>query len=187
MMWLALLPAWAAFNTLAYLLAPLLPLFAVERMGACDNNHAMRTEPRLPVWLGWFDMPDNSLLGDFDFHVHHIEETYWQKVLWLWRNPACGFEAGVLSAAIAPSDTPEVDGDPQVQDGPAGREGWCFVLLGGYWNLVAVRRFGSTRCLKLDLGWQLKTYAEDPARIATQPAARYAMSIRFPRFVDQQQ
>lgn len=139
------------------------------------------------MWLGWFDMPDNSLLGDFDFHVHHIEETYWQKVLWLWRNPACGFEAGVLSAAIAPSDTPEVDGDPQVQDGPAGREGWCFVLLGGYWNLVAVRRFGSTRCLKLDLGWQLKTYAEDPARIATQPAARYAMSIRFPRFVDQQQ
>jgi len=179
--WLLLLPVWFVFNVLAYLLAPVLPLFATERMGPCDNNHAQRIEPRLPVWLGWFDTPDNSLLGDFNFHVHHVQEGYWAKVLWLWRNPACGFEASVLSAAIAPTDHVDVDGDPHVSDAPHGREGYCLTSIGDYWNLVCVKRLGE-RCLKVDLGWQLKTFAEDQARLLTQPVARYAMSVRFPLF-----
>lgn len=181
MKWVALLPLWFIFNALAYLLGPLLPLFARDRIGPADNNHFTSIEPRLPGWLAWFMTPDNSLCGDRAFAGLH-PESYWSMVLWLWRNPACGFEAGPLGARLGMADHVDIDGDPLVQDGPAGREGYCLTSIAGYWNLVRVKRLGS-RCLKVDLGWQLKTYAEDQARLLTQPTARYAMSIRFPRFI----
>lgn len=180
MIWLPLLPLWFVFNLLAYLLAPILPLFASDQFGMSDNNHYRRVEPRLPEWLNWFMTDDNSLLGDAAFAALH-GESYWSMVKWLWRNPAVGFERGVLAATIKPSDRLRVLGSPQVSDAPHGCAGVCFVMLGWYWNLVVVIPLGS-RCFKLDIGWQLKTYAEQPHRIATQPTARYAMSVRLPTF-----
>ena len=179
--WILMWPHWFAFNLLAYALAPVLPLFRVERLGMCDNNHYRRVEPRLPEWLDWFMTDDNSLCGDAGFAARE-GESYWSMVRWLWRNPAVGFERSVLRATIRPGATVRHWGDPEVQDGPAGTEGWCIVVLGVYWNLVWVKRIGA-RCVKLDIGWQLKTFAEDPRRIATQGSARYAMSIRFPLFI----
>jgi hypothetical protein len=135
--------------------------------------------------LSWFDTPDNSLLGDFGFQQAHPDGGYWAKVQWLRRNSACGFDIGPLGAAIEPADTVDGWGDPTVQDGPAGREGSCFTTLGSYWNYVLVKRFPfGSRCLKLDVGWQLKTYREDRSRIQSQPRARYAMSVRIPYFIE---
>lgn len=183
MTWLILLPLWAAFNLLAYLLAPVLPRFAFNRLGLCDNGNAIRVEPRLPDWLGWLQTDDNSLYGDYGWRTEHCPDWYtdWGMTKWLWRNPAVGFERSVLAAQIKPSMRLRKLGNPEIQDAPHGKGGVCFVMLGWYWNLVVVIPLGS-RCFKLDIGWQLKTYAEQPHRIATQPTARYAMSVRLPTF-----
>jgi len=180
MLWLILLPFWFLFNLLAYLLAPILPLFRVDMLGNCDNNHYVRVEPRLPLWLNWFMTDDNSLCGDMGFVLKN-GESYWSMVKWLWRNPAVGFEKAFLGADIKSHDTLEFDGNPQVQDAPHGTEGYSLVFLGTFWNFTYIKKIGN-RCIKLDIGWQLKTYAEDTSRITTQPKARYAMSIRFPLF-----
>ena len=182
MKWLLLLPCWLVVNLLAYLLAPILPLFAVDAYGKLDNNNADGWGWRLPNWLAWLGTNDNALTGD----AGHLERTddcteYWRMVLWLWRNPAVGFDAAVLNADLVPACTQvSVTGDPLIQDAPHGKEGYCLTQVQGYWNLVYVKRFGS-RCLKLDLGWQLKTFAEGHPLTTT---ARYAMSIRFPIFKD---
>ena len=177
MIWLLLLPLWFCFNVLAYLLAPVLPLFAVQRLGMSDNNHYRRTEPRLPGWLDWFMTDDNSLAGDAAFAALH-GESYWSMVKWLWRNPAVGFERNVLSAKISPGMRLHVWGNPQVSDAPHGLAGACFVLLGHCWNLVCIVPTITGYCIKLDIGWQLKTYAENPSRIVSQPLARYAFTVR---------
>lgn len=187
MTWLALFFVWLPVNVLAYLLAPVLPLFASDQFGMSDNNHYRRVEPRLPMWLGWFMTPDNSLLGDAAFLTIN-GSSYWSMVKWLWRNPAAGLDAGTLAAHIKPSDLIEVDGNPKVSDAPHGFEGRCFVQIGRYWNLVKVTRLTwpfNNYCEKINLGWELKTYAEDLTRLKTQPVARFAASIRPTKFVTQ--
>lgn len=89
MIWFAMLPLEIAFTLLALLLAPVLPLFARDEYGFCDNANAMRTEPRLPSWLSWFMTPDNSLYGDAGWRTEHCPDhwhDYWGMVQWLWRN-----------------------------------------------------------------------------------------------------
>jgi hypothetical protein len=168
-------------NIAAYVLAPALPLFAVMRFGPMDNNNASGFEPRLPEWLSYFQTPDNSLWGDATFQRLN-GPRYWSMVKWLWRNPAYGFERAVLGAKIRPADVPVVKGDPDVQDGPAGKEGFCFIRISSYWNLVWVKRSGNTRCWYFNLGWKLKTYAENPARVLTEPVAQFVVSPRRPLF-----
>jgi hypothetical protein len=180
MTWFLLLPFWLVMQILAYLLAPVLPLFAESRWGSVENNNEKALGYRLPLWLAWFDTPDNRLEGD----AGHRERTagdslYYAMVLWLWRNPATGFDASVLSAVLDPLAQVVVIGDPQVQDAPHGKEGYCYTTYCDYWNLVYIKKISTTRCIKLDLGWQLKTFAEGHPLT---PSARYAMSIRFPEF-----
>jgi len=177
--WLLLLPCWFAFNLLAYLLAPILPLFAVVRYGQIENNNDYAAGWRLPWQLAYFDTLDNPLTGDAGHKARTINNSeYWSMVLWLWRNPAVGFETLVLNATLPPKTLVEAWGDPSVQDAPHGKEGYCFTRIASYWNLVYIKRFG-TRCIKLDLGWQLKTFAEGNPLT---PSARYAMSVRLPLF-----
>ena len=178
MIWFLLIPLWFSTNVLAYILAPVLPAFASLRFGATDNGNAVGIEPRLPDWLSWFMTPDNSLLGDATYKELN-DSGYWSQVRWLWRNPCVGFEASVLSAQLGTFVHLIAWGDPQVHDAPEGKEGYCFVRIGNYWNLVYIKRFGN-RCLKLDLGWQLKTFAEGHP---LEPTARYAASIRLPLFI----
>lgn len=180
-MWFLLLPLWFVFNVLALILAPVLPLFATESFGACDNNNALRTEPRLPAWLSWFQTPDNSLNGDGTFERLN-PPGYWSKVLWLWRNPAYGFERSVLAAHILPASTLTFIGEPQIGDKPQGLAGWCFVRIDSYWGFTYVKRVGATRCIKIVLGWKLKTYAEKPARLGQEPIAQYVFSPRITTF-----
>jgi hypothetical protein len=195
MKWFALLIPWAVFNIIAYLGAPILALFAVDRLGPIDNNNGTDIEPRLPLWLAWFDSYDNSLLGDGAWK--RMEAGHWEwranysgwlqqylgRVGWLLRNPAYGFERAILAAKIKPTDIVDVFGDPCIQDKPVGREGSCYTEVGDYWAFDFVRRIGDTRCIKINLGWKLKTYAEDPTRVATQSIAQYVVSPRLTTFV----
>lgn len=89
--WLLSALIYAPFLLLAMLLAPLLPAFSVVRWGKLDNNNAEGIGPRLPLWLAWFDTPDNSLSGDYGWSHAHPKTTYFDMVRWLWRNPAYGF------------------------------------------------------------------------------------------------
>ena len=179
-MWFLLLPAWLGFNLLALVLAPVLPLFATESFGACDNNNSTRTEPRLPPWLSWFQTPDNSLNGDGTFERLN-PPCYWSQVKWLWRNPAYGFERSVLAARIRPGDGLCFWGDAEIKDGSGGKPGYCFVRIGPYWNLAWIKRLYGTRCLYWNFGWNLKTYAEQPSRMEAEPIAQFVFSPRFSR------
>ena len=180
MSWFLLLPLWFSTNVLAYILAPVLPAFASLRFGATDNGNAVGIEPRLPDWLSWFMTPDNSLLGDATYKELN-DGGYWSQVRWLWRNPAVGFESNMLSCYIPPTSIPVIYGDPYIKDGHPATAGYCFVKLNGYWSLTYIKQIAS-RCLYVSLGWQLKTYAEDPSRVKKEPIARYALTIRFPTF-----
>lgn len=191
MRWLAFLPVWALFNVIAYLGAPILAMLAVDRDGPIDNNNGHGVEPRLPLWLSWFSTFDNSLLGDGAWK--NMEPGHWEwrarfpgllqrylgRLGWLLRNPAYGFERSVLAARIKPTDTVTVRGDPFIQDRPVFREGVCQTAIGDYWAFDYVRRVGATICIKLTLGWKLKTYAEKPERVVTEPIAQYVVSPRL--------
>lgn len=193
MRWFALLPAWLVVNLLAYFGAPLLGLIYENRLGLCDNGNASRVEPRLPGWLSWFQTPDNSLLGDAAWRnmdpVHWAWraklaswtalQAYLGRVGWLMRNPAYGFERSVLAASISATDTVVFLGDPFIHDGEAGKAGYCFVRIGRYWNLVWIKPLFRARCIYCSLGWNLKTYAERPTRMQTEPIAQYVFSSRF--------
>lgn len=181
MKWFLLLPFWAIINIAARIFAFALPWFAVRGMVITDNNNSFGYEPTLPGWLSWFMTPDNSLWGDAGHKARTPDyKSRAGMAAWLQRNPAVGFEASVLSATLPLIFFRDFQGDPQVQDGPVGKEGYCFVRIGKYWNLVYIKKIPFTElCIKLDLGWQLKTFAEGHTLTTT---ARYAMSIRFPSF-----
>lgn len=189
--WVAFLVLSLIINFLAYLLAPILPTLATKRLGLIDNANASAVEPRLPVWLSWFQTPDNSLYGDTGWRTIHCPEryaSYWGMVLWLWRNPAYGFEWSVLSARINPAAQVITKGDPDVQNGPSGKEGYCLTEIRNpdgvtYWHWCWVKRIGASgRCWHVNFGWKLKTYAEDMNRIATEPNAMFVFSPRVSDF-----
>lgn len=193
MMWFYLLPAWGVVNLIAYLGAPVLALFCVDQSGWCDNHTAIRVEPRLPMWLSWFQTPDNSLLGDAAWASMEPEHWAWRKRFsgrvqsylgrlgWLWRNAAYGFERTVLRADLAQYSIAEVHarGDPWIKDKDNAVVGYCFTSIGKYWNLVWIKRLWGRRCFYCNLGWNLKTYAERPERLLTEPTAQYVVSPRF--------
>jgi hypothetical protein len=108
-MYFLLLPLSLAATLSAWILAPILPLFA-SRAGW------------LPYWLAWFQTPDNPIYGD----AGHLERwgyamSYAQAVVWLARNPAYGFEWSVL--AIAPRGPLQVAGDPWIRNRDNARAG----------------------------------------------------------------
>jgi hypothetical protein len=84
---------------IAWIITPLLPAFAVLRDGPINNNRTTGMASRLPLWLSWFDTPDNGLEGDENFHSSH-PGNYWSEVLWLYRNSLYGFKWTVLSMPI---------------------------------------------------------------------------------------
>ena len=197
MRWLFFLFPWAVINLIAYFFAWLMAFFPIDRLGPIDNNNGTGIEPRLPLCLSWFDTYDNSLLGDSAWKG--MEDGHWAwrarfsnwprlqawlgRTGWLMRNPAYGFERSVLAAQIKPTDIVDVFGDPLIQDKPAGREGFCYTEVGDYWAFDYVQRVGASMCIKICIGWNLKTYAEDPTRVSTQPIAQYALSPRLTTFI----
>lgn len=149
----------------AYLLTPILPLFKVEAFGACDNNSYRQTQPRLPVWLSWFDTPDNSLFGDATFQLTH-PDTYLSKVIWLYRNSLYGFKWGVIAATI--NSDRYFDGNPKINHkGPT--YGTLRVSYGKYWQWKKVCPAFGPYCWVLNFGWLLDDINQQKALFMFSP------------------
>ena len=188
MIWFLMLPLEIAFTLLALILAPVLPLFARDEYGFSDNANAMRTEPRLPSWLSWFMTPDNSLYGDAGWRTEHCPDhwqDYWGMVQWLWRNSAYGFNwHGPICARLDPGAKVTFSGDPHIQNRPNFKPGYCLTTVtnpdgSSYWHLYWVKRINAQYCFNVNLGWKLKTYAEDPTRLKTESRAMFSFSPRI--------
>ena len=126
---------------------------------------------KLPKWLSWFDTPDNPLDGDGgwrDGHFLSLNETgygwrrWLKRTLWLWRNAAYGFSESVCGALVMEElSQVSVYGDPTIQNRPHGKSGWFLCWVDHYWSFMLVYRWGqSDKCLRIYLGWKLKTEAE---------------------------
>ena len=189
--WFFLVILSISFTLLSWIVAPVLPAFASPVLGPVNNNNGTAVEPRLPAWLSWFMTPDNSLYGDGGWRTEHCPDhwdSYLGMVLWLWRNPGYGFEwNGPLCAVISSLATITFTGDAAIQNRPQGKAGYCFTVITNpdgtrYWHLYWVKVIGGGYCLNINLGWKLKTYAEDPQRIQTEPRAMFCFSPRVTAF-----
>lgn len=179
MRYLLLLCIYIPFYLLAMLLAPVLPLFAQLRDGPVDNNNGYGVEPRLPIWLSWFDTSyDNSLWGDHGWRTKHCPKywnTYWGMVLWLWRNPAAGFCWSVLSYPIDLAETFTISdsGNGLNVDKGQGKYGWYYIESSSdAFSFRWCKKVG-TKVLSFEAGWLLDVYIKDQSAIIKQPRATF--------------
>lgn len=139
-------------QVLTWIITPLLPLFKESRWGLIDNASRAGIEPRLPLWLSWFDTPDNSLLGDNNWVKSHTKATYWTMVAWLYRNSLYGFKWSVLAAPAGLQK--EFDGNRSINYiGPVF--GALRVKAGRYWQWKKVIQINDAWCAVLNFGWLL--------------------------------
>ncbi len=177
--YIGLLIVYIPFFIFAMLSAPILPLFAEMRNGPADNNHTQAVEPRLPNWLFWFDTStDNSLWGDYGWRTIHCPKywnTYWGMVLWLWRNPACGFAWSVLAHRLTTGEefSYTSSGCGLHLDKNRDAKGWFLVRSSeGAFQYRWVRSaFGKQ--FSLELGWLLDVYINEPALRETRLRAAF--------------
>ena len=169
-----LVPISLLLTLVGIILAPVLPLFASDKMGPCDNNGHQCVGPRLPSWLSWFQTPDNSLYGDATF-IELNGESYWSEVKWLWRNPAYAFAIRYLTA---PYDT-VVSGDPTIKDNDNAKAGHCLVTSNGLFQYRLVAPIGFSRCLYCNFGWNIMALAD--ANVNPKPNPYEATFVFSPR------
>lgn len=176
--YIVLVPINLIVTLAAVILAPILPLFATDSLGPCDNNGNQCVGPRLPSWLSWFQTPDNSLYGDATF-IANNGESYWSEVKWIWRNPGYGFEVKYLKA---PYDT-TVSGDPTIKDNDNAKAGWCCVKSNGLFQFRLVLPIGFSRCLYCNFGWNIMGLADPNVNPKPNPwEATFAFSPRISGF-----
>jgi hypothetical protein len=152
-----------------------LPIFVSEQEGWLDNHAKWGLGPRLPVWLNWFQTPDNSLDGDATFEA--INGTgYLPKVKWLIRNPAYAF---ALRYLVSPYNT-SVSGDKTIKDNDNAKAGWCLVHANGLFQFTLVKRILSTsRCVYINLGWNIRGLVDD--NVPNKPNPWQATFVFSPR------
>ena len=173
MIWPLYLVASFIVTGVALLLAPILPLFAKESISGADGW--------LPRWLDWFQTPDNDLDGDKEnAWTKYPIGSHMRRVLWLWRNPAYGFEILVLGAQISTEMPILVKGNPHIKNRSDGVQGWYYCAVGHYWNFKWITKVTADRCFMLELGWKLQDYAKYPDR--SRPLPEYAQFVCSPRF-----
>lgn len=161
--YLILVPISLLLTLVAVLLSPILPLFARNDFGWCNNHSKLAFEPRLPDCLSWFQTPDNSLWGD-DTFIEKNGKGYWATVKWLCRNPAYAFGLRYLQAPY----TTSVIGDPTIKDNDNAKEGYCFIRVNDLFLFRAVVRiFNTNRCIYINLGWNIAGVV-DPNVIQTE-------------------
>lgn len=184
--WLTLLVADIAMFLIAWLLAPILPAFAIGK-------------DRLPRWLAWLDTPDNPLDGDGGYLLMHAPfpglqagvKQYINRVVWLWRNPGYGFSYSVLGAQIN-SQPLVVSGDPMVSDSPNlttgrmnGLSGHVLLRSGDCFEFYFVRQYGnSDKCFRLRVGWKMLGFLNEPTVQPLGGKAQFVCGIKpLGRFV----
>lgn len=150
----------------AWIITPILPLFAVKRIGGWDNNSYQAEAMRLPLWLSWFDTPDNALEGDANWRAKN-GIGYWSMVGWLYRNSLYGFKWSVLSAP--PSSSPvEITGNKLINyKGPVF--GTMFCKSDQYWQWKAVKPLFKDYCMILNFGWLIEDGRTEPSLFMFSP------------------
>ena len=161
--WISYFLLYAILQLFAWVITPLLPAFAVVRDGPANNGNATASEPRLPLWLSWFDTPVNSLWGDHGWQEKHCADSYWKywgMVQWLYRNSLYGFKWSVLSAPITFHDM-QVSGDPMISRNNGGRFGYLRITMGDYWQWKLIKPIWNTGyCIMLNFGWLLDDFQQ---------------------------
>lgn len=168
MIYFLLLPASLAMTLLAYVLAPVLPLFSMRGW--------------LVRELWWFQTPDNSLYGDQGHEERWgFAHSYAQMVAWLFRNPAYGFEwNGPLAASITRDDhLTDLSGDPWIKNRANAKAGSYLCRVGDYWNYKLIKPIFGDTALMAEFGWKLQGYAQGRE---VEGKAMYVCSIRFTAF-----
>jgi len=166
LIYLLLVPINLLITLFAIIIAPILPLFATNEMGWCDNHSYQGIGPRLPDtgWMSIFMTPDNSLNGDYSFEkINGI--SYWSKVKWLWRNPAYSFAIRYLNNPYYTI----VKGDKTIKDNDNAKAGWCFVRANGLFQFTFVQPIGFSRCVYINLGWNVRGLVDDNIPIKPDP------------------
>jgi hypothetical protein len=148
-LYLLLVPISLLLTLIAVILAPILPLFAVQKLWWCDNHSYQAVGPVLP--FNWFMTPDNTLNGDATFQLAN-GIGYWAKVKWLWRNPAYSFALRYIPMPY----TTSVSGDSTIKDNDNAKAGWCLVHANGLFQFTLVAPIGFSRCVYVNLGWNVR-------------------------------
>ncbi len=155
-----------AFDVLANLIAPLLPLFAKPSLGQSNNGIETLVEPRLPNWLSWFMTPDNSLYGDKGWQTIHYPnyKSYLGQVLWLIRNSAHGLVNGPLAAKFDRIGDIISVGDPQLDRHNPAHAGLSFTAhCGDYFQWMKIVRVPLLkRQIYVNIGWLFDPFVENP-------------------------
>lgn len=174
LIYILMVPVNLLITLIAIIVAPILPIFAVQKMGWCDNHSYEAVGPRLPWWLGWFQTPDNSLDGDSAFQkINGI--SYWAKVKWLWRNPAYSYGLRYIHAPFATS----YRGNKLIRDNDNAIGGWLFVTANELFQYVVIVPIGFNRCFMCNLGWNVRALID--GNINPQPNPYQATFVCSPR------
>lgn len=147
------------FQLLAYLITPILPLFAVKRYGALDNASTYGMALRLPTWLSWLDTPDNSLGRDGNYLAAH-GDTYLSRVGGLLRNSLYGWKWSAISMPIQHTRT--VTGNPLINHHTKTYGYLKIKQENGAWQYKLVKPFLG-RVLILNTGWLLDDMSQEKA------------------------
>ena len=178
LIYLVLVPVNLVLTLLAVLIAPVLPLFSVQKEWWCNNHSYRAIGPVLPIWLDWFMTPDNTLDGDATFQTF-FPPSYWSKVHWLWRNPAYSFGLRYLNA---PYDA-YFSGDNTIKDNDNAKAGWCLVYANGLFQFTLVLPIGFSRCIYINLGWNIRALVDDNVQPKPDPyQATFVFSPRISGF-----
>ena len=173
-----LVPISLLLTLLAIVLAPVLPVFAVQKEWWLDNHSKRGIGPVLPSLLNWFMTPDNSLDGDATFQaINGI--SYWAKVKWLWRNPAYSFELKYIDG-----NPVYWRGDKTIKDNDNAKEGWLYVNSCGLFQFVYIKRiFSTSRCIYVNCGWNIRVLVDDNVNPNPNPVqATFVFSPRLSGF-----
>ena len=149
----------------ALLIAPSLFMAVVGRILAPVLPFFVQADGYLPLWLSWFQTPDNPADGDEAHWERHpgtgAWDTYKRRTAWFWRNVCYGFDIDILGVEVRSTDTLVFEGDRDVGAKPP-RSGWQWkqVKRDGKtvaWQLYGVKqyRLWPQRCLRVNLGWKL--------------------------------
>jgi hypothetical protein len=177
--YLVLIPISLLLTLLAIVLAPVLPVFSVDKEWWLDNHSKRGIGSVLPSWLNWFNTPDNDLYGDATFQDIN-GRSYWSKVKWLWRNPAYSFALKYLNEPYETS----VYGDKTIKDNDNAKAGYCFVRANGLFQFRFIKRIASSnRCILVNLGWNIMGLVDDNVQPKpTQWQATFVFSPRISGF-----
>lgn len=159
--------AYIPIQLLTYLITPLLPLFAVIRYGKLDNANAEGMGYRLPLFLSWFDTPDNSLDGDSNFiNKNILYPRYLRHLMWLYRNSLYGFKWSGMSMPV--QNYWAATGNLKINYHTKEFGSFSIKQPNGAWQYKLVKPFLG-KILVLNFGWLLDDHSQKRALFLFSP------------------